>query len=92
MSLLGSSVVRSEWLCGIVGGFDLAKSTTLMAKLYCTSRMNFSRDVLILDFGLRHKFTENYILIVSMDTREGLPVVLSQEATIAFHPFFSSLR
>jgi hypothetical protein len=28
--------------------------------------MNFTRDVLTLNFGLRHEFTENYILIVSM--------------------------
>ena len=30
------------------------------------SRMNFTRDVLTLNVGLRHEFTENYILIVSM--------------------------
>jgi hypothetical protein len=57
---------RSEWLDGIVCGFDIAKPTMLMAELHDESRMNFSRDVLILNFGLRHEFTENYILIVSM--------------------------
>ena len=61
-----STVGRSEWLYGIVCGFDLAKSTMLMAELHDESRMNFSRDVLTLNFGLRHEFTENYILIVSM--------------------------
>ena len=45
---------------------DLAKPTMLMAELHDESRMNFSRDVLTLNFGLRHEFTENYILIVSM--------------------------
>jgi len=61
-----STVGRSEWLSGIVGGFDVSKSTMLMAELHDESRMNFSRDVLTLNFGLRHEFTENYILILSM--------------------------
>ena len=61
-----STVGRSDWLYGIVCGFDLAKPTMLMAELRDESRMNFSRDVLTLNVGLRHEFTENYILIVSM--------------------------
>jgi hypothetical protein len=61
-----STVGRSEWLDGIVCGFDLAKSTMLMAELHDESRMNFSRDVLTFNVGLRHEFTQNYILIVSM--------------------------
>ena len=61
-----STVGRSEWLYGIVCGFDLAKPTMLMAELHNESRINFSRDVLALNVGLRHQFTENYILIVSM--------------------------
>lgn len=61
-----TTVGRSEWLCGIVCGFDLAKATMLMAELHEESRMNFSRDVLTLNVGLRHEFTENYVLIVSM--------------------------
>jgi hypothetical protein len=28
--------------------------------------MNFTREVLTVNFGLRHAFTENYILIISM--------------------------
>jgi hypothetical protein len=60
------TVGRSEWLYGIVCGFDLAKPTMLMAELHDESRMNFSRDVLTLNFGLHHEFTENYILILSM--------------------------
>lgn len=59
-------VGRSEWLYGIVCGLDLAKPTMLMAELHNDSQMNFSRDVLTLNVGLRHEFTENYILIVSM--------------------------
>ena len=61
-----STVGRSEWFDGIVGGFDLTKSTMLMAELHDESRMNFSSNELTLNFGLRHEFTENYILIVSM--------------------------
>jgi hypothetical protein len=61
-----STVGRSEWLDGIVFGFDLAKPTMLMVELHDESRMNFTRDVLTLNVGLRHEFTENYILIVSM--------------------------
>jgi hypothetical protein len=61
-----STVGRSEWLDGIVCGFDVAKPTMLMAELHDESRMNFSRDVLTLNFGLRHEFTESYVLIVSM--------------------------
>ena len=61
-----STVGRSGWLYGIVCGFDLAKPTMLMAELHDELRMNFSRDVLTLNVGLRHEFTENYILILSM--------------------------
>jgi hypothetical protein len=61
-----STIGRSEWLDGVVCGFDLTKATMLMAELHDESRMNFSRDVLTLNFGLRHEFTENYILIVSI--------------------------
>ena len=61
-----STVGRSQWLDGIVCGFNLAKPTMLMAELHDESRMNFSRDVLTLNIGLHHEFTENYILIVSM--------------------------
>jgi hypothetical protein len=63
---LASTVGRGEFLYGAVAGYDLAKPTMLMAELHGTSRMNFTQDVLTLDFGLRHEFTENYILIVSM--------------------------
>jgi hypothetical protein len=63
---LTSTVGRSEWLYGIVCGFDVAKPTMLIAELHGTARMNFTRDVLTVNFGLRHQFTETYILILSM--------------------------
>jgi hypothetical protein len=61
-----STVGRSGWLDGVVCGFDLTKPTMLMAELHDESRMNFSRDVLTLNVGLRHEFTETYVLIVSL--------------------------
>lgn len=63
---LASSVGRSEWLYGMVASLEIAKPTTLMAELHGTSRMNFTRDVLTVNFGLRHEFTEHQILIISM--------------------------
>jgi hypothetical protein len=63
---LTSSVGRSEWLYGIVGGFDVSKPTMLMAELHGTSRMNLTEDVLTVNFGLRHEFTETRILILSL--------------------------
>jgi hypothetical protein len=63
---VGISVGRSEWLYGIVGGFDLAKATTLLAELHSTSRMNFTREDPVINFGLRQEFTETRILILSL--------------------------
>lgn len=63
---LTSTVGRSEWIYGIVGGVDLAKTTMLMAELHGTSRMNFTRDVLTVNFGLRHQLTDARILIASI--------------------------
>lgn len=63
---VGITVGRSEWLYGVVGGFDVAKPTMLMAELHGTSRMNFARDELVINFGLRHELTETRILIISL--------------------------
>jgi hypothetical protein len=63
---LASTVGRSEWLYGIVGGFDVAKPTMILAELNGTSRMNFTRDDLVINFGLRQEFTETRILILSL--------------------------
>jgi hypothetical protein len=63
---LARSVGRSEWLYGIVGGYDLAKTTTLMAELHGTSRMNLTRDRLTVNVGLRHELSETCILITSL--------------------------
>jgi hypothetical protein len=61
-----SSVARSEWLYGIVGGLDTSKRTLLMAELNGTSRMNFTRDALTVNVGVHHEFSETRILIVSL--------------------------
>lgn len=61
-----STVGPSEWLYGIVGGADLTKTTTVMAELQGTSRTNFTRDVLIVNIGLRQKLTDSCILIASL--------------------------
>ena len=63
---LFSTVGRSEWLYGIVGGTDLSKTTTVMAEIQGTSRTNFTRDVLIANVGLRQKLTDSCILIASL--------------------------
>jgi hypothetical protein len=63
---LASTLGRSEWIYGIAGGVELAKTTMLMAELHGTSRMNFTRDILIANFGLRHQLTDARILIASI--------------------------
>jgi len=61
-----SSVGRSEFLYGVVGGFDAAKETILMAELQGTSRTNFTRDTLSVNFGIKQVLTERCILIGSL--------------------------
>jgi hypothetical protein len=63
---LASTLGRSEWIYGIVGGVELAKTTMLMAELHGTSRMNFTRDVLTVNCGLRHQLTGARILLASI--------------------------
>ena len=57
---------RSEFLYGIVGGTEISKRTTIMAELHGTSRTNFTRDRLTLNFGWRHKINEQAVWIVSL--------------------------
>jgi hypothetical protein len=61
-----SSVARSEWLYGVVAGFDVSKPTLLMAELHGTSRMNFTRELLTVNVGIHHEFSKTRILIVSL--------------------------
>jgi hypothetical protein len=73
---LASSVGRSEWLYGVVAGFDVTKATMLMAELHGTSRMNFDRDVLTVNFGIRQTLTERAILIASLGHEVRTPADL----------------
>ena len=61
-----SSVGRSEFLYGMVGGVEVSKTTLLMAELHGTSRTNFRRDTLTVNFGWRHKINEHAIWIGSL--------------------------
>ena len=63
---LVSTVGRSEFLYGIVGGAQVFKRTTVMAELRGTSRTNFTRDTVTLNFGWRHKLNEHAIWIGSL--------------------------
>jgi len=67
----------------MVGGFDVAKPTMLMAELHGTSRMNFSQQILTLNFGLRHEVTETRILIVSLGHE-----IVSPDKPLAFIGYF----
>ena len=77
---LASTVGRSEWLYGIVGGVELTKSTTVMAELHGTSRISFDRDVLAVNVGIRQKLTDQAILIASL----GHEVRVPEEEELAF--------
>ena len=63
---LASTLGRSQWLYGIVGGIELSKVTKLMAELHGTSRTNFDQDVLTVNFGIRQVLTERCIFIGSL--------------------------
>ena len=63
---LVSTVGRSEFLYGVVGGREVTKTTSVMAELHGTSRTNFTEDTLIVNVGLRHKFNEHCIWIASL--------------------------
>ena len=56
---LVSSVGRGEFIYGIVAGAEVTKSTSVMAEVHATSAMNFTRDVVTLNFGWRHKLSEH---------------------------------
>jgi hypothetical protein len=63
---LVSSVGRGEFIYGIVAGAEVTKSTSVMAEVHATSAMNFTRDVVTLNFGWRHKLSEHAIWLASV--------------------------
>ena len=50
----------------MVGGFDVAQNTMLMAELHGVSRMNLTHGLLTVNAGVRHEITETGILIVPL--------------------------
>ena len=63
---LVSTTGRSQFLFGTVGGMDISKNTTIMVELHGTSRTNFTRDALTLNFGWRYNLSEHAIWIGSL--------------------------
>jgi len=63
---LGSTVGRSEFLYGVVGGVEVSKKTSIMAEVAATSRMNFDQQTVTLNVGWRHKISEHCIWIASL--------------------------
>lgn len=61
-----STVGRSEWLYGIVGGLEYSKKATVMAELHGRCRTDFSRDLLTANVGMRYELSEPRILIASV--------------------------
>jgi hypothetical protein len=68
-----STVGRSEWIYGIVGGVSVTSTTYLMAELHGSARSNFDRDRLTPNFGLRQKLNEHLNLIASLGTDARWP-------------------
>jgi hypothetical protein len=63
---LVSTVGRSEFLYGIVGGVEVSKKTSIMGEVQATSRMNFDQQTVTLNVGWRHKISEHCIWIASL--------------------------
>lgn len=64
---------------GVVGATDLSTTTSVMAEVHATSRTNFSRDVVTLNVGIRHKLNEHAIWISSL----GHEVHSGEDASLA---------
>ncbi len=63
---LASTIGRSEFLYGVIGGVEVSKKTSIMAEVHATSRMNFDRQTVTLNVGWRHKISEHCIWIASL--------------------------
>jgi hypothetical protein len=76
-----NSTDRGEFLSGLVAATQLSKTTAIMAEVHATSRMNFSRDVVTLNFGWRRTLNQHAIWIASVghevhsDTDEPLALI-----------------
>ena len=63
---LVGTVGPARWLYGVVVAVDVSKTAAVMAELHGTSRTNFSRDELAVNFGIRQKLTDHCIFIGSL--------------------------
>ena len=63
---LVNSTDRGEFIYGCVAATELSKRTSIMAEVHATSRMNFTRGVVTLNFGWRHAVNEHAIWIASL--------------------------
>lgn len=63
-----SSVGRSQWVYGIVGGTAVTSKSYVMAELHGSARANFDRDRLSVNIGLRQKLNSHLNLISSLGT------------------------
>jgi len=70
---LTSTVGRSEFLYGVVGGVEVSKKTSIMAEVQATSRMNFDSQTVTLNVGWRHKISEHCIWISSLGHEVSSP-------------------
>jgi hypothetical protein len=63
---LVSTIGRVQWLYGVVVAVDVSKTGAVMAELHGTSRVNFSRDELALNVGIRQKLNDHCVFIGSL--------------------------
>jgi len=76
-----NSTDRGEFIYGVVAATELSNTTSIMAEVHATSRMNFTRDVVTLNVGWRHTLNEHAIWIASLghevhsDTDESLALI-----------------
>ncbi|MFL6539987.1 MAG: hypothetical protein ACJ8HQ_06255 [Chthoniobacterales bacterium] len=63
---LVSTVGQSEFIYGLIAGTEVSKATSIMGEVHATSRTNFTRDVVTLNVGWRHKLNEHAIWIASL--------------------------
>ncbi len=61
-----NSTDRGEFLSGFVAATELSRTTAIMAEVHATSRMNFTRDVVMLNLGWRHTLNKHAVWISSL--------------------------
>ena len=61
-----SSSGPGKFIYGIVAGKEVTTTTSIMAEVHATSRMNFTRDVVTLNFGWRRKLNDHAIWLASV--------------------------